>query len=144
MPHPAHGAAASRDSMLSRVRKLSLWITGGAAAASLGLGASFAHALPGHTRVTGAASSQAGTGVRATTAHVPAHVPAHAIATPRHAAAPHQLIPAHRATPAHHQAPAAAHPQHRLAPPKQRPAAAPAQPARAQAAPPAQVSSGGS
>jgi hypothetical protein len=139
MPHPAHGTAASRDSMLGRIRKLSLWITGGAAAASLGLGAAFAHALPGHTRVTGAASSQAGTGVRAATAHVPAH----ATATPRHAAAPHQLIPAHRAAPAHHQAPAAVHPQHRLAPPKQHPAA-PAQSAPAQAAPPAQVSSGGS
>jgi hypothetical protein len=48
MPHPAHGAAARRDGRLLRIRKLTLWITGGAAAASLGLGTAFAHALPGH------------------------------------------------------------------------------------------------
>jgi hypothetical protein len=52
MRHPDHGAAARRDSKLHRIRKLTLWITGGAAAASLGLGAAFAHALPGHSHTT--------------------------------------------------------------------------------------------
>jgi hypothetical protein len=37
-----------RDEGLARIRKISLWITGGAAFASLGLGTAFAHALPGH------------------------------------------------------------------------------------------------
>jgi hypothetical protein len=50
-----HVASARRDDRLARIRKLTLWIGGGAAAASLGLGTAFAHALPGH-----AASSQAG------------------------------------------------------------------------------------
>ena len=50
-----HVASARRDGRLARIRKLTLWISGGAAAASLGLGTAFAHALPGH-----AASSQAG------------------------------------------------------------------------------------
>jgi hypothetical protein len=54
MPHLAHGAAARRDTRLLRIRKLSLWITGGAAAASLGLGAAFAHALPGHSHANAA------------------------------------------------------------------------------------------
>ncbi len=49
-----HVASARRDDRLARIRKLTLWIGGGAAAASLGLGTAFAHALPGH-----AASSQA-------------------------------------------------------------------------------------
>jgi hypothetical protein len=52
MRHPDHGAAARRDSKLHRIRKLTLWITGGAAAASLGLGTAFAHALPGHSHTT--------------------------------------------------------------------------------------------
>ena len=43
-----HYASRRRDDGLARVRRLSLWITGGAAAASLGLGAAFAHELPGH------------------------------------------------------------------------------------------------
>ena len=56
MREHVHSASRRRDERLARVRKLSLWITGGAAAASLGLGTAFAHALPGHS-----ASSQAGT-----------------------------------------------------------------------------------
>ena len=48
MPHLTHGAAARRDSNLLRIRKVSLWIAGGAAAVSLGFGTAFAHALPGH------------------------------------------------------------------------------------------------
>jgi hypothetical protein len=47
--HHLHFASARRDDRLARVRKLTLWIGGGAAAASLGLGTAFAHALPGHT-----------------------------------------------------------------------------------------------
>jgi hypothetical protein len=43
-----HHASMRRDEGLARIRKISLWITGGAAFASLGLGTAFAHALPGH------------------------------------------------------------------------------------------------
>src|SRR5215472_13768524 len=53
-----HKAVVQRDERLARIRKLSLWITGGAAAVSLGLGTAFAHALPGHTATT---SSTTGT-----------------------------------------------------------------------------------
>jgi len=49
MPDYARRAAAHRDSQLRRVRRLSLRIAGSAAAASLGLGAAFAHSLPGHS-----------------------------------------------------------------------------------------------
>ncbi len=49
MPDYARRAAAHRDSKLRTIRRLSLWISGGAAAASLGLGTAFAHALPGHS-----------------------------------------------------------------------------------------------
>lgn len=59
MPHPVRGAAAQRDSKLSRIRKLSAWIAGAAAAVSLGLGTAFAHELPGHARP---ATSSQGTG----------------------------------------------------------------------------------
>jgi hypothetical protein len=48
MPYRPHSAAARRDRQLIRIRQLSLWATGVAAAASLGLGTAFAHALPGH------------------------------------------------------------------------------------------------
>jgi hypothetical protein len=43
-----HFASARRDDRLARIRKLTLWVGGAAAAASLGLGTAFAHALPGH------------------------------------------------------------------------------------------------
>jgi hypothetical protein len=43
-----HAAARRRDQRLARIRRLTLWVTGGAAGASLGLGVAFAHALPGH------------------------------------------------------------------------------------------------
>jgi hypothetical protein len=54
---PAHregksAGAARRDQRLAQIRKLSMWITGSAAAASLGLGTAFAHALPGHNAGT--------------------------------------------------------------------------------------------
>ena len=57
-----HFASARRDDRLSRVRKLTLWIAGGAAAASLGLGTAFAHAIPGHA----AGSQSAGSAPAAT------------------------------------------------------------------------------
>jgi hypothetical protein len=48
MPLPADHAARRRDDRLALARRLTLWVAGGAAAASLGLGTAFAHALPGH------------------------------------------------------------------------------------------------
>jgi hypothetical protein len=53
-----HFASARRDDRLARIRKLTLWVGGSAAAASLGLGAVFAHALPGHS-ATSATTSRA-------------------------------------------------------------------------------------
>jgi hypothetical protein len=44
-----HFASRRRDDRLARIRKLTLWIGGRAAAASLGLGTAFAQALPGHS-----------------------------------------------------------------------------------------------
>lgn len=49
MREHVNGASRRRDERLARIRKLSLWITGGAAAASLGMGTAFAHAIPGHS-----------------------------------------------------------------------------------------------
>jgi hypothetical protein len=67
MPHRTHRtriAVARRDSSLSRTRKLTLSILGSAAAATLGLGTAFAHALPGHSYTT---TPSRGTGSSATT-----------------------------------------------------------------------------
>jgi hypothetical protein len=67
MPHRSHRtrtAVARRDSSLSRTRKLTLSILGSAAAATLGLGTAFAHALPGHSYTT---TPSRGTGSSATT-----------------------------------------------------------------------------
>jgi hypothetical protein len=77
VPRSQHGAAARRDSKLLRVRKLTLWVTGGAAAASLGLGSVFAHALPGHSHSTASSA-----GAQATTT-----APARAAAGQRQGAA---------------------------------------------------------
>jgi hypothetical protein len=52
MREHAHIASRRRDERLALIRKLTLWVTGGAAAASLGLGAAFAHAVPGHAAST--------------------------------------------------------------------------------------------
>jgi hypothetical protein len=49
MREHVRSAIRRRDSRLARIRRLTLWITGGAAAASLGMGTAFAHAQPGHT-----------------------------------------------------------------------------------------------
>jgi hypothetical protein len=59
MPLTAGHAVRRRDERLSRTRRVSLWVAGGAAAASLGLGAAFAHALPGH-RTAAAGARPAG------------------------------------------------------------------------------------
>jgi hypothetical protein len=118
MPLPTHTAAAHRDSKLLRIRKLSLWITGGAAAVSLGLGTAFAHALPGHTHSTGATT---GATARPAAAAPPARGSRPAPAARRHVRVPRQRH------------------EHQLARPTHAPAAAPAP---APAPPP--VSSGGS
>ena len=48
MPPIDDHAVRRRDQWLARTRRVSLWVAAGAAAASLGLGTAFAHALPGH------------------------------------------------------------------------------------------------
>jgi hypothetical protein len=58
MPQPADHAAHRRDQRLARIRRVSRWVAGGAAAASLGLGTAFAHDLPG--RHAPAADAQPG------------------------------------------------------------------------------------
>jgi hypothetical protein len=55
MPLPADHAARRRDERLAQARRLTLCVAGGATAASLALGAAFAHALPGHRASTTAA-----------------------------------------------------------------------------------------
>ena len=63
MPLSAGHAVRRRDERLSRTRKMSLWVAGGAAAASLGLGTAFAHALPGHrAAASGAQPGRPGSG----------------------------------------------------------------------------------
>ena len=117
-----HHASTRRDEGLARIRKISLWITGGAAFASLGLGTAFAHALPGH------ASAATPTGGGATVSGSPqtgaglAKSDARAVSGARISG---------QAGSGHH--------QHALA----KPAQAPQQPA-SNPAPPPVVSSGGS
>jgi hypothetical protein len=48
MRQHARSAVTRRDVRLAAIRRLTLWIAGGAAAATVGLGTAFAHALPGH------------------------------------------------------------------------------------------------
>ncbi|MGO8960437.1 MAG: hypothetical protein ACLQFR_24150 [Streptosporangiaceae bacterium] len=60
MPEHMRYASRRRDDRLARVRKLSLWITGGAAAASLGLGTAFAHELPGHASAATSSTARSG------------------------------------------------------------------------------------
>jgi hypothetical protein len=62
MPYPVRHAAARRDASLLRLRKLSLWIAGGASGASLCLGLTFAHALPGHAAGSGQRAGITGSG----------------------------------------------------------------------------------
>lgn len=85
MRQHVHIASRRRDERLAMVRKLTLWITGGAAAASLGLGTAFAGAVPGHasgtttpgtttttTPASSAAPSNAGSGSSSPAAPRPA------------------------------------------------------------------------
>ncbi len=110
MRQHVQSAARRRDERLAHVRKLSLWITGGAAFASIGLGAAFAQALPGHTAGTSSSSAHAttpgsgapaGTGATSSSSPAPAAgghhgrhhrhrltAPAQAPAQPTHSAAP--------------------------------------------------------
>lgn len=59
-------ASRRRDERLARIRRLTLWITGGAAAASLGMGSAFAHALPGHAASASTSSGSTSTGAART------------------------------------------------------------------------------
>ena len=52
MREHVHTASRRRDQRLAQIRKITLWIGGSAAAASLGLGTVFAHAVPGHASST--------------------------------------------------------------------------------------------
>jgi hypothetical protein len=136
MPHPAHSAAARRDGKLLRIRKLTLWITGGAAAASLGLGTAFAHAVPGHSYTTG--SSGTGSTPSAGTAE-PQHKTGQRTAT-RQLATRHHGTEQRAAGRRQATGRATAHPQHqKLAAPTKAPAPAPAPTSAAPV-----VSSGGS
>ena len=85
MRWPHESAITRRDEHLARTRRLSVWIAGGATAASFGLAAALGFALPGHTVTAGTQSagqpsgsgqgsgsggaSGQGTGQRTRTAH---------------------------------------------------------------------------
>ena len=84
MPLPADHAARRRDDRLAQARRLTLCVAGGAAAASLALGAAFAHALPGH-RASATAAQPAGAppqGTRPTTSQ-PTSTPASPLQQPQ-------------------------------------------------------------
>jgi hypothetical protein len=61
MREHVHLASRRRDERLALIRKITLWVSGGAAAASLGLGVAFAHAIPGHAASTTGAPRPAAT-----------------------------------------------------------------------------------
>lgn len=72
MRWPAASAVIRRDDQLTRIRRLTVWIAGGATAASLGLAAVLGHALPGHAAAKTAppvarngATTRTGSGSRA-------------------------------------------------------------------------------
>jgi hypothetical protein len=121
MPWPADHSARRRDQALARTRRLSLWVAGGAATASMGLGTAFAHALPGHGAP--AVSAQPG---RTQPPAIPSQITPPASGAPPSPAG-QQPASGTSAAPS----PAATH----LAQPSQAPAATPA---------PAQTASGGS
>jgi hypothetical protein len=65
MRWPQESAITRRDEHLAITRRLSMWVAGGAAAASLGLAVALGFALPGHTATsTARAASQSPTGSR--------------------------------------------------------------------------------
>ncbi|HUZ53316.1 MAG TPA: hypothetical protein VMU94_12415 [Streptosporangiaceae bacterium] len=61
MRWPHESAITRRDEHLARTRRLSIWIAGGASAASFGLAAALGFALPGHS-VSSGTTSHATTG----------------------------------------------------------------------------------
>jgi len=72
MRWPHESAIARRDEYLATTRRLSIWIAGGAAAASLGLAGALGFALPGHTTTsTAQPASRSGTGSGRSTAGQP-------------------------------------------------------------------------
>jgi hypothetical protein len=136
MREHVYRASRRRDERLVRIRKLSLWITGGAAAASLGMGTAFAHAIPGHTMTAGATTPASGTS-------------SPALATSSSAASGSTGGTTGTTTELGSSRSAGGHHRHRLAPPASAPATPKAThtaaPTPAPAAPPAPVvSSGGS
>ncbi|HEX9519435.1 MAG TPA: hypothetical protein VF940_25060 [Streptosporangiaceae bacterium] len=60
MRWPHENAITRRDEHLARTRRLSIWIAGGATAASVGLAAALGFALPGHAASSGATRSSGG------------------------------------------------------------------------------------
>jgi len=131
MREHVYRASRRRDERLGRIRKLSLWITGGAAAASLGMGTAFAHAIPGHT-ATGGSTPATGTSGPA-----PASSSSAASGSTGGSSGTTTRQGSSRSAGGHH--------RHRLAPPASAPATPKAAPKPAPAAPPAPVvTSGGS
>jgi hypothetical protein len=61
MRWPHQSAITRRDEHLARTRRLSIWIAGGASAASFGLAAALGFALPGHS-VSSGTTTHASTG----------------------------------------------------------------------------------
>jgi hypothetical protein len=59
MRWPQESAITRRDDQLARTRRLSVWIAGGAATASLALATAFGYALPGHAAASKAPAGQA-------------------------------------------------------------------------------------
>ena len=65
MRWPQESAITRRDEHLAITRRLSMWVAGGATAASLGLAVALGFALPGHTATsTAPAAGQSGSGSR--------------------------------------------------------------------------------
>jgi hypothetical protein len=60
MRWPHDSAIARRDEQLVRTRRLTVWIAGGATAASLTLAAALGFALPGHAASSGSQANHAG------------------------------------------------------------------------------------
>lgn len=54
MRWPQNSAVTRRDEQLTRTRRLTLWVAGGATAASFSLAAALGFALPGHTSTAAA------------------------------------------------------------------------------------------
>ncbi|MHB1432357.1 MAG: hypothetical protein ACYCVZ_09625 [Streptosporangiaceae bacterium] len=66
MRWPHESAITRRDDQLARTRRLSLWVAGGASAATFALTVALSSALPGHTMTKGAPAPGTGTGAGGT------------------------------------------------------------------------------